>query len=115
MSLVAETVVVLAVLLLIFLFVRVNSVKVYRFYRPGCSFCVRTQDEWNSFKYACMFKMIRPIDINMDSASDGEKALYAKFGGNGVPMIVKDTGSSIMIYAGDRTAISIMSWVKSSA
>ena len=106
-----EVLVVGAVIVALLLYVRSISTKVYRFYRPGCPHCVESQAEWDSFKMACLLKTISPIDVNMDTASVEEKALYESFKLTGVPSIVKlKKDGTKDTYNGNRKADDIMAW-----
>jgi glutaredoxin len=75
--------------LVLLLVVKLNSVKVYRFYRPSCPHCVSSQKAWDKFKQACLFKLITPVDVNMDSATDREMKLAENFGVESVPSVFK--------------------------
>jgi hypothetical protein len=96
---------------LVFVWVRCHSIKVYRFYRPTCGFCVSSQAEWDKFSSDCLLKMVRPININLDKP--GNENLAKSFNVTGVPTIikVKPDGSS-ETYSGERTAVAIMAWVR---
>jgi len=101
----------LAILILLILIIRCHCVKVYRFYRPTCSYCVSSQAEWDSFKTSCLFKMIRPIDVNLDSGSESDILLSNKFKVETVPTVIKvDTDGYSEVYNGERTAVAYMAW-----
>jgi hypothetical protein len=111
----AESIAIVGLLLLsVYLYVQLVSTKVYRFYRPTCPACVQSQAEWDSFKSACLFKTIKPIDVNMDLPDDPNAALYKFFNVQGVPTFVKVTPNGMFVtYEGDRTAALIMAWASS--
>jgi hypothetical protein len=89
-----------------------QKTKVYRFHRPGCEYCKRSQEEWEDFKYKCMFRMISPVDINMDEADDKEKDMFAAMGGSGVPHVATvDRDGNNWVHQGERTADDYMRWV----
>ena len=101
------------VVLILLLLVKSRSTKVYRFYRPTCPYCVNTQDEWNRFKRLCTYKLITPIDINMDNASEHEMRLADNFGVEGVPYIVKVLPNGYRtVHNGERSAEGLMAFSK---
>lgn len=97
----------------VFIYVRCSSVKVYRFYRPGCPYCVSSQAEWDKFCKETMFMMVRPININLDNP---DNSTFAKnFNVVSVPTVIKvNTDGSSEVYDGERTAAAYMAWVKKS-
>jgi glutaredoxin len=102
----------LLILIIIFLLVQLYSVKVYRFYRPGCVYCKESQSAWDSFKQACLFKMIKPIDINMDTANTDDKQLANNFDVQSVPTVIAVYPSGFRVsHNGDRTADNYKKWV----
>lgn len=99
------------IVVILFMYVRCTSVKVYRFYRPSCPYCVSSQAEWDNFSSNCTFAMVRPINVNLD---DPNSSAFAKnFNVTSVPTVikVKPDGSSEN-YNGARTADAYMIWVK---
>lgn len=99
-------------LLLIWLILSVYSLKVYRFYRPGCGYCTAMDDEWTKLKSKCMFRTVRCVDINMDTANERERELFTNLGGSGVPHIAKvHSDGRRYIFDGERTADSMMKWI----
>lgn len=103
-------IVVIFVLLLVWLSVQGMCLKVYRFARPSCPYCVQSQDEWESFKRRCWFRLIKPVDINTEKISASEQQLRDYFNASSVPTIifVQPSGYSKK-YEGDRTANDILS------
>ena len=100
------------ILLLAWLFIDINSVRVYRFYKPGCHYCQISQGEWDKFRSRCMFRMVKCISINMDNASDNEKALADNCDVKTVPTVIKiDTDGKRSKYEGERSADNYMQWV----
>lgn len=94
--------------------VNVNSVKVYRFYRPGCPWCINSKEEWDKFKSFCMFKLIKPVDINLDEPSNCEEKIIDNFGIKSVPTVVAVyTDGRKINYSGERTAEGYLNWVNS--
>jgi hypothetical protein len=98
----------LLVILLVWTNVSCRSVKVYRFYKPGCPYCVNSEDEWRRFKGQCWGKMINPIDVNVNE----NKRLSENFMVRSVPHMVAvyDDGMRFT-YSGDRTAEKYMKWL----
>lgn len=97
------------VLIILWLIVRINSVIVYRFYRPTCGACAASQAEWDSFKMSCLFKMIRCVDVNLDDYSN--KDMAANFDIKGVPTIYKVYPDGCrVLYNGERTSAAYMAW-----
>jgi hypothetical protein len=96
----------------LFIYVRCSSIKVYRFYRPACPYCVSSQAEWDQFVSDSMFMMIRPININLDKP---DNATFAKnFAVTSVPTVIKvNPDGSSEKYDGERTAAAYMKWVRS--
>lgn len=95
----------------LFMYVRCTSIKVYRFYRPTCPYCVSSQAEWDKFTSDSMFALIRPMNINLDKP---DNATFAKhFNVTTVPTVVKvrPDGSS-EVYAGERVATAYMKWAR---
>ncbi len=102
------------ILLLLWLMLKCYYTKIYRFYRPGCIYCIKSQDEWELFKRKCIFKMVRTIDINMDDDTTHVQKLAKRFDVKGVPTIVKtDCHGGYEVYNGDRTAEAYLEWVDS--
>lgn len=99
------------IVVLLFVYVRCSSIKVYRFYRPSCPHCVSSQAEWDKFTDDTRFMLVRPININLDKP---DNATFAKnFAVSSVPTVIKvNTNGSSEKYNGDRTAAAYMKWVK---
>ena len=88
------------VLVVLYIFIRLHSVTVYRFYKPSCPHCVNSQAEWDNFKSKCMWKLIRPVDVNLENK--GNQKMAAKFQVKTVPKVVKvDTKGVITEYPGN--------------
>ena len=98
---------------LLWLLISMNSIIVYRFYRPTCPYCVSSQADWDKFKSHSMFSMVKCIDINTDDPSVYVKNMTDNFNITGVPAIwvVKPDGRRY-IYEGDRTVDGFHSMVK---
>jgi len=98
---------VIIVLLLIIL--RCRCLRIYRFYRPSCPFCVSSQEEWNKFKSMCTFKMICTEDINLDEKK--YSGMEKIFNVSGVPTVIKCYHfGGFEKYDGERTADAYMNW-----
>lgn len=101
------------IILVLLLVVKLNSVKMYRFFRPTCPHCVNSQEAWDEFKRVCWFKLITPVDVNMDSATAREMELAENFGVEGVPSVIKVSPDGHREkYDGDRTSESYLNFAK---
>ncbi len=99
------------ILFILYVWFRCCCTVVYRFYRPSCPYCVKSQAEWDKFKSDCMFKKIRPVDVNLDVPSDAQFA--RNFDVDGVPTIIKvSPDGNAEKYEGERTATAYMHWVE---
>ena len=98
--------------LLLWSIINRNCVKVYRFYRPTCPWCVKSQAEWDNFKSCTWFRMIKPIDVNLNEATADEKALADNFGVASVPSVlaVYPDGTRVK-HEGKRTVEGYLSWL----
>lgn len=99
-------------LLLFAALLRCSMTKVYRFHRTTCGACKSSKEEWDKFASSCLFSMIRPIEIDLDVASN--KALGADFNIEAVPSVimVKPSGANIK-YDGKREASAYAAWISS--
>lgn len=89
----------------------VNGLVIYRFYRPGCKYCVMSKPEWDKFKQKA--DAVTVIDVNLDSDDSGIAALKEKYQVTGVPTVIGLTSSKQAIkYNGDRTMGSYMSFIQ---
>jgi hypothetical protein len=112
---------VIVVLWLIMMWSEAYSVKVYRFYRPWCGWCKKSQAEWDRFKRKCWFRMIQPVDVNLEEENPGlakklgrSQAEFAKkLGVTSVPNVtaVYPDGTARK-FEGDRVAESYMAWLE---
>lgn len=99
------------ILLVLYIYVRCASVKVYRFYTTTCPACIASQPEWDKFCGDARFKMIRPIQINM--AKPDNAAFAENFKITSVPTVIKiNPDGSSETYTGERKAVAYMQWVK---
>lgn len=90
-----------------------NSMYVYRFYRPTCGYCTSTQDEWELFKFRGFQSLVFGRDINLDDCSDEETIMAQRLNITSVPTIITVLpDGSANVYSGDRSADSILEWVK---
>lgn len=100
------------ILIILWLMVSLYSIKVYRFYRPGCRYCQESQNEWDMFKNSCTFSIIKPIDINMDTASHTEKKLMSNFNVSSVPNVVAVYNNGMrFVHSGERSSKAYKKWV----
>ena len=98
--------------LCIYLYCKNKVVKVYRFFRPSCVYCRKTQADWEMFKDNCSM-MIKCVDINLDEAS--HNGFYATMINNfdiqSVPTIIAVLKSGMRIqYEGSRTVDDLLRW-----
>lgn len=98
--------------LLIFVLLRSNMCRVYRFYKPTCPACVSSKEEWDKFASNKMFSMVRTISVDLTNPSN--KKLAEEFNVQVVPTVimVKPSGANFK-YNGERTASAYSSWVDS--
>jgi len=101
---------VIVVLVIIFLY-KNHSVKVYRFHRPTCPYCVRSQSEWDHFKRKCKTKLIDCKDINLNDGSHESMALAAEFNIKSVPTIIAIKDDRVYEYKGNRSSNDLERWV----
>ncbi len=104
-----RVVIVIIVLLILWMMKEHHSVKVYRFYKKSCPYCVNSQKEWDKFKMSCIFKMVSCVDVDMATKSGSEAA--SKFGVTSVPTVIAVNGDMMTTYSGDRTSRSYNDWV----
>lgn len=110
-----ETYVAIIALLIIFILVHMfymNSVKIYRFYRPTCGACAASQLEWDNFKLSVFLQRVKPIDVNLDVGLVATNTdLSNNFGVNSVPTIWKVYSDGRRFeYKGDRTKADLISF-----
>lgn len=100
------------VLLLVWYYVEVNSIKVYRFHRPNCPFCIDSQDAWNGFVARMRWRMVKPIAINLNKTTNKEVPLVSNYGVKSVPTVVAvlPDGRSFK-HTGERTVENYVAWV----
>lgn len=103
------------VILILFILVHMfymNSVKVYRFYRPTCGACSASQLEWDKFKSAVFFQRVKPIDVNLDVGLVAKNInLSNNFDVKGVPSIWKVYSDGRRFeYKGDRSKEDLISF-----
>ena len=102
----------IAVLCLVIAWVlfRPYSIKVYRFHRPSCPYCVNSQAEWDKFRFYSMFSTTQTININLNEM-EGEK-MARQYGVKTVPTVIGVTADGYMEkYDGERTANGYQQWV----
>ena len=100
---------VICVLVLWFLF-RPFKVTVYRFHRPSCPYCVRSQSEWNKYEFYCLFSTTRTVNVNLDEPQGARMAKL--FGVKTVPTVIAVTADGyVEQYDGERTASGYCDWV----
>jgi hypothetical protein len=100
---------IVAVIVLLILMKLTSDKVVYRFYMPGCRYCIDSQSEWNKFVVMSLVSPHRTSELNMKDPSNGQ--LVSTFGVQGAPTVVKVHKGKYEIYQGDRTAQSYMDWM----
>ena len=97
-----------------FIYLGTCSVKIYRFYRPGCGWCQRSQAGWNGFQRGCFMSKYRTKEINMDRLSPQEEALARNFEVKTVPHVVAvlPDGRRYAHKDSDRSKEAYRAWVK---
>jgi hypothetical protein len=95
-------------ILILWLFYKNKMVKVYRFYKTSCPYCVSSEEEWNKFKSLVRFDMVVPIDVDNSNTSPEHLEFARNFGVKGVPTIWKVCPDGKRYeYTGDRSALDI--------
>ncbi len=90
---------------------------IYRFYRPGCKYCVESQPEWDRFRQIVrndfnLYMRVGIVEINLDDAKN-DQGIISSFNIPGVPYVVKVTESGKRVnYDGERTAEGYVRFVK---
>ena len=87
------------------------TMTIYRFYRPGCPYCVRSQAAWNEFRRRCMFKHVKCRGINLDEEDPDDKILAERFQVRSVPTVIAVNDDRAYSYEGERTADAMEQWV----
>ena len=76
------------VVVILLLLYHLVSVKVYRFHKPACPYCVSSQAAWDGFCSAMRFRLVRCIEIDLSTASPADAALADNLGASSVPTVV---------------------------
>jgi hypothetical protein len=84
--------------------------RVYRFYRPGCPWCVDSQGEWYKFQIYCLFTTVQTVNINLD---DPDGFHFSRLMGvKTVPTVIgEDSYGHTTVYDGKRTAAAYCRWI----
>ena len=101
----------IVVLLLIVIYVLYFRVKIIRFYRDTCSYCVSSKPEWDKFKnsqYTNPLISVYEVDIETE---DG-KELMKQYNLSSVPNILLIDDIKIKLYEGDRSCEDLKKFVK---
>lgn len=102
-------------LVIVIILVRhINSAVVYRFTKPTCPFCIKSQGAWDEFVSRCGLSNIRTVEVDMTKASAEEAELYKNLEFEFVPSmaLILPNGSRYS-YRGDHDADLYMAWVRS--
>jgi len=105
--------IVIAVIVIILLYIlwKKYGVKVYRFHRPTCPYCVQTQKAWDEFKWKSVGEFAWCCDV--DVSDKGSAELSKKFNVKSVPTIIAVKENKIYQYQGDRSCEDLVQWVSS--
>lgn len=108
---------ILVCIILLYLFIRRMRPTVYRFYKPWCGACKKSQSAFDRFSIYCALTGINCKQINLDNATVYEKNLYTDLsggGGSGVPFVVAvNPNGQRYTHDGERTASAYYSWINS--
>ncbi len=87
-------------------------VKIIRFHRPTCPYCVNTEEEWKKFKRWALFSKYRCVEINLSNASPREQKIISQYEIKSVPtiMLLNPDGTATK-YNGQRDCRSLIQWV----
>lgn len=98
--------------ILLWLMYSLHRIKVYRFYRPTCGHCIKSQDEWDRFRRMCTFRKIKIIDVNLNDGRTESMSLAKKMGVVSVPHVVAvHNDGTRRVYDGKRSASDYLEWV----
>lgn len=105
--------IVLLIMVVIFVVAQQHTVMdVYRFHKPSCPACVKSQAEWNECKARALLRPIKFIDVDISIMNN--RALADQMGVRTVPHVVavNDLGESY-VYSGKRLAVDYLNWILS--
>jgi glutaredoxin len=89
-------------ILCLFLLAKLNAVKIIRFYRDTCPYCVKSKGEWLKFKcYNAWNPFITSVSVDTDTELGSR--IMRQYGIKSVPTIIKMKGLHLSKYEGDRT------------
>ena len=98
------------VVLLIIIYTLYFRVKVIRFYRNSCPYCVSSKPEWYKFKDSQYTNPLVSI-YEVDTEKDEGKELMKQYGLESVPNIIMIDDIKIKVYDGDRSSEDIKNFV----
>lgn len=105
-----STLILSIILVLIIIYVLCKSTKdeliIYRFYSPGCIYCIQSQPEWDNFVRNNAALNIQ--ELNMSRPTKESKNLVKKFKVPGWPTIIVSKGS---MYLNPNTATELISCI----
>lgn len=89
-----------------------TTMDVYRFHKPSCPACVKSQSEWDALKARAILRPVKFIDV--DISVKNNRALADQMGVRTVPHVVaiNDLGESY-VYSGKRLAVDYLNWIMS--
>ena len=98
------------IVIIVILILRLNAIRILRFFRNSCPFCVESMSEWKKFKWRNAWNpLIKCIDV--DTENDKGKELVNCYQIKGVPSIIKFDDNKMAKYNGDHFAVQLEKWV----
>jgi uncharacterized protein YxeA len=102
---------IIVVILLVIIYVLYFRVKIIRFYRDSCPYCVSSKPEWDKFKNSQYSNpLISVYEINTET-EDG-KELMKQYNLSSVPNIILVDDVKIKVYSGDRSCEDLKKFIK---
>jgi thioredoxin-related protein len=91
-------------------------VKIIRFYRPNCRYCIESEDEWCKFKRWSYLTKYSCREVNLNNPSSCDVSLIRKYKVKSVPTIILvDCDGSSVKHEGNRDAVSLIRWARKNA
>ncbi len=89
-----------------------KKIRVVRFFRPTCKYCVESQKEWNAFKAHAAASDLNAeiIDVNLDNDDSVTRKWRNKYKVTGVPKVIKVSLWGSEEYTGPRTSSAYMNF-----
>lgn len=84
--------------------------QIVRFHKPGCKYCVYTQQEWNAFK---AMAATAPVDFDVvDINANDRLDLIIKYKISSVPTVLRITPNDYKEYDGPRVRDAYMNFAR---